>query len=48
VRPEVPGALPAPPLVATVPGTDGDAATAGIEAATLTNDHRGINKKHFS
>ena len=45
---EVPGVLPAPPLVATVPGTDGAAATAGVEAATLTNDHRGINKKHFS
>ena len=43
----VPGALPAPPLVATVPGTDGAAATADVEAATLTDDHRGNNKKYF-
>jgi len=43
----VPGALSAPPLMATVPGTDGAGATAGVEAAALTDDHHGNNKKYF-
>jgi len=43
----VPGALSAPPLVAIVLGTDGAGATAGIEAAALTDDHHGNNKKYF-
>jgi len=36
----------APPLMATVPVTDGAAATAGAEATTITDDHHGNTEKN--
>ncbi|CAD6267933.1 unnamed protein product [Miscanthus lutarioriparius] len=37
-------ALSTPPLMATVPCTDGSGTTAGVKAAVLTDDHHGNNK----
>jgi len=46
VCPTLPSAPSAPPLMATVPVTDGAAATAGAEATTITDDHHGNTEKN--
>ncbi|CAD6267840.1 unnamed protein product [Miscanthus lutarioriparius] len=46
VCPTLPPAPSAPPLMATVLVTNGAAATAGAEAATITDDHHGNTEKN--